>query len=199
MEERNSKVIAIVALCVGVVGLSLGFAAFSSRLTVSSGATVTVNQETQFTNKFGFVSGTPAKKAEGSTVTGEVEVGEIVIAGDETYGKVWQNISADFKGTNEVAIFTATVKNDSAFVAKLEEQPAAVVANCTSADSENPATEPYLTNACNTINVAVNAPETIAANGEGTVTVTITGPTTEVDGSLNVDFTSIYLDYTTAQ
>ena len=198
MEERNSKVIAIVALCVGVVGLSLGFAAFSSRLTVSSGATVTVNQDTQFTQKFGFVSGTPAKVAE-STVTGEVNVGEIVLAGEETYGKVWQNISADFKGTGEVAKFTATVKNDSAFVAKLEEQPSAVVANCTSADSENPATEPYLTNACKTINVAVVAPETIPANGEGTVTVTITGPTTEVDGSLNVDFTSIYLDYTTAQ
>ena len=39
--ERNSKVIAIVALCIGVVGLSLGFAAFSAQLTIESGATVT--------------------------------------------------------------------------------------------------------------------------------------------------------------
>lgn len=46
MQERNSKVIAIVALCVGVVGLSLGFAAFSANLTVSSSASVTPNANT---------------------------------------------------------------------------------------------------------------------------------------------------------
>ena len=41
--ERSSKVVAIVALCVGVVGLSLGFAAFSSTLTISSSAGVKPN------------------------------------------------------------------------------------------------------------------------------------------------------------
>ena len=46
MQERSSKVIAIVALCVGVVGLSLGFAAFSASLTVSSEGSVTVSEET---------------------------------------------------------------------------------------------------------------------------------------------------------
>lgn len=45
MQERSSKVIAIVALCVGVVGLSLGFAAFSAQLTVSSSAKVTVTED----------------------------------------------------------------------------------------------------------------------------------------------------------
>ena len=44
--ERSSKVVAIVALCVGVVGLSLGFAAFSSTLTISSSAGVKPNSET---------------------------------------------------------------------------------------------------------------------------------------------------------
>lgn len=37
---RNSKIIAILALCVSVVGLTLGFAAFSNTLTISSSATV---------------------------------------------------------------------------------------------------------------------------------------------------------------
>jgi len=44
--SRNSKIIAIVALCVGVVGLSLGFAAFSNTLTISSSATVSPDEST---------------------------------------------------------------------------------------------------------------------------------------------------------
>lgn len=39
--KRNEKLLAILALCVAVVGLTLGFAAFSNSLTISSSATVT--------------------------------------------------------------------------------------------------------------------------------------------------------------
>lgn len=41
--ERSTKVIAIVALCVAVFGLSVGFAAFSNDLTIKSEATVKPN------------------------------------------------------------------------------------------------------------------------------------------------------------
>ena len=41
--ERNTKVIAIIALCVAVVGLSIGFAAFSNNLTINSNAKVSPN------------------------------------------------------------------------------------------------------------------------------------------------------------
>lgn len=40
-KDRTTKIVAICALLVGVVGLSLGFAAFSQILTISSSATVT--------------------------------------------------------------------------------------------------------------------------------------------------------------
>ena len=40
-KDRGTKVIAIVALLVGVIGLSIGFAAFSNTLTISSSAEVT--------------------------------------------------------------------------------------------------------------------------------------------------------------
>jgi len=40
-KERGSKVIAIIALCIGIVGLSLGFAAFSSNLVIEPSANVT--------------------------------------------------------------------------------------------------------------------------------------------------------------
>ena len=42
--DRSAKIIAIVALCVAVVGLSIGFAAFSNNLTIKSNATVKPNQ-----------------------------------------------------------------------------------------------------------------------------------------------------------
>ena len=42
--DRSAKIIAIVALCVAVVGLSIGFAAFSNNLTIKSNATVSPNQ-----------------------------------------------------------------------------------------------------------------------------------------------------------
>lgn len=41
--DRSAKIIAIIALCVAVVGLSIGFAAFSNDLTIKSSAKVTPN------------------------------------------------------------------------------------------------------------------------------------------------------------
>ena len=46
MENRSSKVIAIVGLIAGVVGLSLGFAAFSNTLTIKAAADVTPDRST---------------------------------------------------------------------------------------------------------------------------------------------------------
>ena len=43
-QNRQSKIVAILALCVSVVGLTLGFAAFSNTLTISSSATVSPNE-----------------------------------------------------------------------------------------------------------------------------------------------------------
>lgn len=42
-KDKQSKIVAILALCVSVVGLTLGFAAFSNTLTISSSATVSPN------------------------------------------------------------------------------------------------------------------------------------------------------------
>ena len=45
-KNRSSKVIAVVALCVAIVGLTLGFAAFSNTLNIESNATVNPTGET---------------------------------------------------------------------------------------------------------------------------------------------------------
>ena len=44
-QRKQSKIVAILALCVSVLGLTLGFAAFSNTLTISSSATVSPNKE----------------------------------------------------------------------------------------------------------------------------------------------------------
>lgn len=44
-KNRSSKIIAVVALIIAVFGLTLGFAAFSTTLTISSSATVTPSSE----------------------------------------------------------------------------------------------------------------------------------------------------------
>ena len=41
--DRSAKIIAIVALCIAIVGLSIGFASFSNNLTIKSNATVSPN------------------------------------------------------------------------------------------------------------------------------------------------------------
>lgn len=188
MQERSSKVIAIVALCVGVVGLSLGFAAFTANLQVESGATYTPDADEQFVQVFGFdtdpSSGTVAVK----------------------YDKLWTGISAEFDGVNQNRTFTATVLNGSNYNATLVAQPTIEVDTCTGADGT---TEALVTAACNEIrqqitdgNTKVEAPATVAKNngtadGTGTVTVTIHGPSTAVDGVLNVTFKPVAINYTT--
>ena len=76
--DHSAKIIAIVSLCVAIVGLSIGFAAFSNNLTIKSNATVTpnasdfdVNFSTSNTSELdGTVSGvgTNSSTAENATI-----------------------------------------------------------------------------------------------------------------------------------
>ena len=67
-KDRGTKAIAIVALLIGVVGLSVGFAAMSSTLTIESSADVAPS-ENDFTVQFSTSSTTIA----GTTVNGVVD------------------------------------------------------------------------------------------------------------------------------
>ena len=74
-KDRRARVIAIAALLVGVVGLSLGFAAFSNTLTIKSSAEVVVDQSAfnvDFSKQSasvvdGTLSGTPSPATNGPT------------------------------------------------------------------------------------------------------------------------------------
>lgn len=63
-QNRQSKVVAILALCVSIVGLTLGFAAFSNTLTISSSATVSPDETDFNINVYGITD------FKGTTITG---------------------------------------------------------------------------------------------------------------------------------
>ena len=65
-QNRQSKVVAILALCVSVVGLTLGFAAFSNTLTISSSATVSPDETDFNINVYGITD------FKGTIITGTI-------------------------------------------------------------------------------------------------------------------------------
>ena len=91
--DRRARVIAIAALLLGVVGLSLGFAAFSNTLTIKSSAEVTVDQGI-FNVDF-------------STATGSVVGGTVtpsLLPANGPAGFTGQNATIDNTGTNAAEI-----------------------------------------------------------------------------------------------
>ncbi len=84
-KDRSSKIIAIIALVIGVIGLSIGFAAFSSTLTISQSAEVNPDAS-RFKVLF--------SSSEDTLQTSEVE------------GKV--------SGVNQATAQSASINNDSA-------------------------------------------------------------------------------------
>lgn len=214
-KDRSSKVIAIVALVVAVLGLSLGFAAFSQQLTINPEATVK-GDKSQFSVKFS----TQEESAQDGQVeptldpgTGEIsdfKAEEATIAATTI-----SNLKATFvngKGTQKVT-YSFNVYNDGALTAYLKKVNFdAGKPECSSA-AENGATSELVTAACNDVKVKVNVHDTdyevttpnittksIASKNGVPITVELSydGDAHPVDGDFTVDFGSITLDYSSA-
>ena len=83
-KSRTSKIIAVVALVVAVLGLSLGFAAFSNTLTISSSATVSPDSGDFDINRI------KTKEIRINTVSGDVDISYI-----EADKAIFDTISGD--------------------------------------------------------------------------------------------------------
>lgn len=187
MENRGSKAMALAALIVGVVGLTIGFAAFSATLTIDSSAEYTPNAS-EFTTVFGFAQKTADPEGSGS------------VAAD--YAKNWTGINASFDGTGQSKTYTATVKNGSEYDATTSQTTYTL--EPTTCEAEDGTTAALKDAACAEISAVVTMPETVAKNngttdGTGEATIVITGPTTAVDGKLTVTFPNVEAVYTTAK
>ena len=109
-KNKTFKILAIVGLVVAVVGLAIGFAAFSATLNINTfNATATKGDETtNFVSKLGFANDAVCEPTGSATAT----------AGTAT-GATWNGITATFTKPGESITCTATVKNESAYIAYL--------------------------------------------------------------------------------
>ena len=185
MENRGSKAMALAALIVGVVGLTIGFAAFSATLTINSSATVTPNEAELFDDLFGF------DKTETTPAVGKV---------DAKYDDAWTDISVTFTGTNQTKTVSHTIVNDSEYIAYGKQLPTALEVDTCEAAQNSTATPDLVEAACDSVvNGTVAAPASVDVNGTGAVTLTMVGPTAAVDGEIVITYKPVLLNYSTAQ
>lgn len=224
-KDRTFQVIAIVGLIIGVSALTLGFAAFSTSLTIQSSAEVNLGEQVldvEFsTSDSSIVNGSSA------TVTG-VASGEAGASGSAATinSTTVENIHAIFTKPGQTVTYTFYVYNNSAFTAYLNGiafqdiagSSPAVKKQCSpkTGTGVNGASN-GLDDACNDISISISVDgfstsetktgsqitsgKSIATKNAKTVVVTVTYANNghEVDGDFDVEFGDIKLDYSSVE
>lgn len=218
-KNRNNKIITIIALMVAVAGLTLGFAAFSRVLTISSSATVNPN-DADFKTTFSssnteVVSGNISGEA-----TGGAEAGVATINGTTI-----SNLTAKFSGPGQTVKYTFYENNSGNYDAYLTNATFNTVAGsdpesnkvCTRVTTglteDEYATEELVTAACNAISIKVDVGSTLTLTdtteinthtlqkGAYTpivVTITYDSNGSRADGPFDVSFGNITMTYSSA-
>lgn len=210
-KDRSSKVIAIVALLVAVVGLSVGFAAFSSTLTISSSANVTPNADT-FKVVFSSNDTTLTTEAVNGDVTGTGASATAATINNDTNPTI-SGLAATFTEPGQKVVYTFYAHNSGEYEAFLKSVTYANVTGkseskvCTAGRDTTAA---LVTNACDDISVKVNVGTTNTtaskANITGhslaktdfeqiTVTIEYASNGDRADGDFSVAFGDISLVY----
>lgn len=122
MERKDSsKIIAIVALVLAIVGVSIGFAAFSNTLTIKSTAAVSPDEDT-FDVNFSSTSGTEtdgdvvASPAEDSS---EVYKGATATIDNSTNAPTITGLHADFTKPGQKVTYSFYAHNNGEYIAYL--------------------------------------------------------------------------------
>ena len=191
-KDRVSRVIAIIALVVAVAGLSLGFAVFSTSLTITPTADVKPDAGT-----FKVVFTTQEGEAQDGTVTADKPMALGVTAEDATIaGTTITNLKAHFTAPGQSVSYSLHAYSDGAYVAYLDSityTKSSYV--CTPKSDGNPGTENQVTAACGSFTVSV----TVGDSGESQVTTdktknAISGHSLAVKASEDVKVTITYTE-----
>lgn len=115
MEKNNSKVVAIVALIVAVIALSVGFAAFSDTLTIDGTATAAAasNPFDDANNALAYATTNSATCYETGTPANTVN------SAGTASGDSWSGISVPLSSSASSVTCTATIVNATAYDAYL--------------------------------------------------------------------------------
>ena len=211
--NRGSKIIAVVALVVAVFGLTLGFAAFSNTLTISSSAYVSPSSENF---KIGFSKSATNASETGSLAgspTGAATAGSATLSGTTVSG-----IKANLTTPGESVSYTFYVHNTGEYDTFLNSITFENVAGgsapktCTAVDPTK-TTAALVSAACEDISVSVKVGNDAAVAGSvasvtghsllktknETVVVTISYASDgdRADGDFNVAFGDLKLVYGT--
>ena len=157
MEKRDgTKVVALVALVVAVVALSVGFATFTATLNITNAKAV-IEKNDVFSANVQY-TGTPTCYYTGGDSSTDITSGSEVYSHGEASGHSWANVKVPLTMDHKSVTCTATVTNSSIYAATLTE----ITSNGT-----------YLTYTNGTGSDAATNAETVLQNT--TVTVTIGG------------------------
>lgn len=187
--NRGSKVIALVALVIGIVGISLGFAAFSNTLNIGSSATVTPDSSTFDVN---------LSKSAGTTSSGTlVETTNYTLSGGATLTSghtptitndsngtaTLSDIHVTFTAPGQSATFTVYARNDGEYTAYLNSIKFFAASGATNNETkvcaktqESTATDGLVTAACAKISYSITV-------GSETITTPATGSASGTDAS----------------
>lgn len=211
-KERSSKVIAAVALCVGVVGLSLGFAAFSNTLTISSSASVKPNADTFNVD---FSSSETALATDAVVpVKNPTTLNAASASIDNTSSPTITGLSAEFIEPGQSVTYTFYARNEGEYEAFLNSITFANANGETSSKvctAEGETTQSLVDAACQDITLSVKVgneaattgsvadieSHSLAVDGSETIVVTIDYATdgARADGNFSVKFGDITLVY----
>ena len=212
VKQRQIKILSIIALILAIAGMSLGFAAFSTTLNISSSASVTPDSGNFY---LGFYpSETPS--LDDATITPTTSVGatgsSVTLSSGST---AISGLTANFTEPGQTITYNFYVGNESEYDAYLH---GITFLNASGANSNKVctagegATVSLVESACNAISMTVNVKGTTAtmtntaisgnAVAKGvyvpvTVTLTYASNGARADGPFNVSFGGIELDYKT--
>lgn len=210
-KNRSAKVLSIIALLVSVVGLSLGFAAFSRTLTINSSATVNPS-----TNDFRVVFSTTDEVVTTTPVVGVSTPSGIVAEPASIASTSISNLKVDFTAPGQKAEYSFYAANTGEYDAYLR----SIVfkrgdRECVAGENTR---EDLVQDACDDISLKVRVGEGInlietSSNmsisgehklGKGqfepvTVTIEYAADGARADGDFEVTFGTINLVYSSAQ
>ena len=214
-KNRNGQVISLLALVVGVIGLSIGFAAFSNTLKIQSSANVNPSPDTL--NVDFSSSESAVETSEITPVSTPVGLTTTKASIDNSANPTISGLSATFTEPGQKAVYSFYAYNNGELDAYLKSIVYANVAGensnkvCTAVEGT---TDTLVQSACNGISVKVKVGSELETSGSKTgisnhtllkgkselVTVTLeyASDATRADGDFNVKFGDISLDYSSA-
>ena len=166
MEKNNGKIIAVVALVIAVVSLSVGFAAFSATLTIENISATATSATDTFATGVQYTGNQTVVCYEGDTSTELTET----YAGGSATNQTWTGVNVPLTPTVREVTCKAEITNASTYLAKLRQISIADYVTCASTGSGDTA-------ASNEAEVCATVTATVSIAGDSTTFTTSTAAT----------------------